>query len=539
MTRPTPPGVWTLNWLTPIRCRLILALIVTLGFLAHLLYLTRNCPLDLAGDEAHYWDWSRQLDFSYYSKGPLVAYIIRASCAIFGNTMLAVRLPAMVLAVGTSILVYWLAWRLFGSDRLGLGAVLLTHLAPIFVAGSLLMTIDAPFFFCWALATCAAALAIFDNRKWAWAAIGVSAGAGFLAKYNMLMWVAGLMLFLVMDRQSRQHLRSRGPWLAVCIMLTLSLPVILWNTKHGWVSLQHVAAQTGMTSAGRNTVQNSLEFLGSQIALLGPPLFVLLAFAVADALRRPTLDLASRQRRFLLWIGLPLLVVVLLASLVTKAQGNWPAPAYFTLVVLAAGFLSIRMETVAARKRWRSWSFAAVIFSVVMLSIIHSTESVYPLVSWVNERFPQARLNIRQFDVSYKLRGWSELGSRISAELKDLGAGAFILCDHYQTTAEMAFYVAGQPKTYYAGSYFREPSVRKRFSQYDMWPDRSLDSTQLQGRNAIYVGEMNEDIERAFESVQQATLVRIIRQGFEVRIFQYWRCLGFKTMQRPDTGGQY
>ena len=41
-----------------------------LGFLGHLHYLTHDCPVDLSGDEAHYWDWSRQLDLSYYSKGP-------------------------------------------------------------------------------------------------------------------------------------------------------------------------------------------------------------------------------------------------------------------------------------------------------------------------------------------------------------------------------------------------------------------------------------------------------------------------------------
>ena len=43
-------------------------------------YLAHECPLDLAQDEAHYWDWSRHLDWSYYSKGPLVAYLIRTGC---------------------------------------------------------------------------------------------------------------------------------------------------------------------------------------------------------------------------------------------------------------------------------------------------------------------------------------------------------------------------------------------------------------------------------------------------------------------------
>ena len=70
-------------------------------------------------------DWSRHLDLSYYSKGPMIAYIIRGSCAVMGDTMPAVRLPALILAVGTSVCAYWLTRKLFGSDRLALGAVLL------------------------------------------------------------------------------------------------------------------------------------------------------------------------------------------------------------------------------------------------------------------------------------------------------------------------------------------------------------------------------------------------------------------------------
>src|SRR4051812_4036296 len=127
-----PSPAWKLDWLTPGRCRLIFGAILIFGFVSHLHYLRDNCPIDLSGDEAQYWDWSRALDWSYYSKGPLVAYIIRASCAVFGDVTWAVRLPALVLAVGTSCLTYWLTRRLFGSDRLALGAVLLNHLVPMF-----------------------------------------------------------------------------------------------------------------------------------------------------------------------------------------------------------------------------------------------------------------------------------------------------------------------------------------------------------------------------------------------------------------------
>src|SRR3954468_32904 len=137
-------AAWNLDWLTPIRCRLILVLVLTLGFVSHVLYLNRDCPIDLSGDEAQYWDWSRHLDLSYYSKGPLIAYLIRASCSILGDTMPGVRLPALLLAVGTSSCIYWLTLRLFRSDRLALAAFLIGGIVPMYAAGGTLMTIDPP-----------------------------------------------------------------------------------------------------------------------------------------------------------------------------------------------------------------------------------------------------------------------------------------------------------------------------------------------------------------------------------------------------------
>ena len=95
---PRPPilPVWA--------CRLLAAVLILGAAGWHIAYLAHNCPLDLSPDEAHYWDWSRHLDWSYYSKGPLVAYLIRAGCErpapwseqYTGSLALAVRLPAVV-----------------------------------------------------------------------------------------------------------------------------------------------------------------------------------------------------------------------------------------------------------------------------------------------------------------------------------------------------------------------------------------------------------------------------------------------------------
>src|SRR5438874_2639565 len=79
-------------------------LLIAAAAIVRVMYLVWNCPLDLGPDEAYYWDWSRNLDWSYHSKGPLIAWVIRLSCEIFGpssqhlvgSDMIAVRLPAVV-----------------------------------------------------------------------------------------------------------------------------------------------------------------------------------------------------------------------------------------------------------------------------------------------------------------------------------------------------------------------------------------------------------------------------------------------------------
>src|SRR6516165_4467823 len=84
--------------------RLVAAGLILGSAALRITYLVRDCPLDLAPDEAHYWDWSRHLDWSYYSKGPLVALLIRLSCtllggwslALTGTELLAVRVPAVI-----------------------------------------------------------------------------------------------------------------------------------------------------------------------------------------------------------------------------------------------------------------------------------------------------------------------------------------------------------------------------------------------------------------------------------------------------------
>ncbi|RYG37216.1 MAG: glycosyl transferase, partial [Burkholderiales bacterium] len=54
-------------------------------------------PMEIGPDESQYWRWSRTLDFGYYSKPPLIAWIIAASTSVFGDSEWAIRLPSPLL----------------------------------------------------------------------------------------------------------------------------------------------------------------------------------------------------------------------------------------------------------------------------------------------------------------------------------------------------------------------------------------------------------------------------------------------------------
>src|SRR5438270_7516649 len=94
---------------------------------------------DLEADEAHYWMWSERPAPAYFSKGPGVAFAIRASTAMFGPNEFGVRFFSPLLAAGTSMMLFYFGRRLFGPAA-GFWAVLALNVTPIFNVGAIVMT---------------------------------------------------------------------------------------------------------------------------------------------------------------------------------------------------------------------------------------------------------------------------------------------------------------------------------------------------------------------------------------------------------------
>jgi 4-amino-4-deoxy-L-arabinose transferase-like glycosyltransferase len=475
----------------------------------------------LSPDEAHYWEWSRRLDWSYYSKGPLVAYLIALSTGLGQPTAFWVRLPAVLLGTLTGGLAWLLARRMIGEAGAALALVMLSVM-PLYAAGSLLMTIDAPFVCCWALAWWCVSHVGPHRGELAWYGAGVAFGLGLLSKYTMLLFVPCVAVWLAGSPVLRRWLWRREPYDALLLGLLMFSPVLIWNTRHGWVSLAHVAGQAFAGSGPAWTWSSAPEFLGGQLAVASPLLFFLcgagLGWCQQEGRRRDRDDL-----RLLVCASVPVWILFALWSLVSKVQANWPAPALFTAAIAAAGWCT-RPHGGRAHRTLRNLN--RLVAASIMLPVLALPLLLEPSVLGA-VRLPVPRW--LEF-VPKHVRGWPELGAAVAALARRSERPLFIASDRYQIASELAFYVPGQPRTY-------NINLGRRMNQYDIWGDVD----RLRGQDGVVVTYRMEapppELQEAFDSLELAEQVTIADHGRPVQRFTLFRGQGFRGVPpRPFTG---
>jgi 4-amino-4-deoxy-L-arabinose transferase-like glycosyltransferase len=340
-------------------------------------------------DEAQYWTWAQQLDWGYFSKPPVIAWLIAASTALFGDDMVAVKLPAILLYPATAWLLFVLGRQLFDA-RIGMRCAVAFSLIP-FVSGlGLFVSTDAPLLFFWTLAILALVRATSMDRWRDWLLLGIALGLGIMSKYTMLAFSASALLYLLLSPQRRAQLHNPRLWVAIGLACVLVLPNILWNWAHDFPTLRHTADITHVEGLNEKN-GNVGEFLLAQLASLGP------VFALAFL---AGLFLAWQQRRdgrmqLLVCFSLPLLAIVFLQALRSEANGNWAAPAFVTATMLAVVFLS--------RLKMRWWIVAIALNAGLMLAVYH-VRDIYRIVG---KPVPA------NFDILKRARAWDVLARQL------------------------------------------------------------------------------------------------------------------------------
>jgi 4-amino-4-deoxy-L-arabinose transferase-like glycosyltransferase len=396
---------------------LLTLVVVALVTAARLIWLAVQ-PADLYPDEAQYWFWAQDPAFGYYSKPPLVAWLIALTTAAFGDGEFAVRLSAPLLHAITAGFVYAIGARLY-DGKVGFWAALTYLTAPGVSLSSYIISTDAALLPCWAAALYAFVRAReSDSMVWGIMA-GAAAGLGLLAKYAMVYWLIAAFGFVLLVPGERRHLRKLLG--AAAIATLLYMPNLWWNWSNGFVSYLHVRDNAGL-SRGLVNPGPFLEFLGSQFAVAGPLLFAALLAIVV----RPRF-LADRRALLLAAFALPSLLLMLGLSLLSRAQPNWAAPAYVSASVLVVGWL--------LAQSWRRWVGAAVAVNIAIAAVVFGTA----------DALKAAGIHVpAQYDPLRRLRGWRELGGEVS-QLLASHPGLTLLADDRELLAALIYYVRPHP----------------------------------------------------------------------------------------------
>ncbi|GAA5160362.1 hypothetical protein GCM10025770_08010 [Viridibacterium curvum] len=369
------------------RARLLFAWLVALT--CYRMWVAGGLGVSLYVDEAQYWTWAQDLDWGYFSKPPVIGWLIALSTAVFGDGLLAVKLPALLLYAGTSWLVFLLGRQLF-DERIGLRCALTFSLLPFTAIFSLFVSTDAPLLFCWALGVLAFSRAIALDRWRDWLLMGVAVGLGTLSKYTMLSFGACALLYLLVDPERRRQLGNPRLWTAVGLACLLILPNILWNWAHDFPTLHHTADITHVD--GHNDKSgNALEFIAGQIGSLGPLLAIAFIATIVVLIRHPRDDRYQLLHAF----SLPLLGIVLLQAFRSEANGNWAAPAFITACVLAVHWLS------RFKARW--WMAAVAINAFAMVMLYHYQD----IFRWMDKPLTA------KLDPLKRARGWPQLAQQL------------------------------------------------------------------------------------------------------------------------------
>jgi membrane-associated phospholipid phosphatase len=306
-------------------------LLILITLAARWLYIA-NGPLDLSGDEAYQWTWSKHLALSYYSKPLGIALLQKLGTLIGGDTTFGVRFCSPLIAAVMGFMVLRFLAREAGA-RTAFWVLVATLATPILCVGSVLMTIDPPLVLCWLWGTIAGWRALQPEAKTRdWLIAGLAIGLGFLCKYTAALQLVCWMIFFVLQPAARRQLCKTGPWLALGVFALCTLPVIIWNSQNHWITFKHVAGNAQLDKPWQPTLKYFGEFFGSQAGLLNPVFFIAILWAsVAFWKRRVEKPLWL----FLACMGSPLFYGYWLYSLHSRVQANWPVAAIPPLLCLA------------------------------------------------------------------------------------------------------------------------------------------------------------------------------------------------------------
>lgn len=380
------------------RFRVLLLIIITT-----LVRMIVASVVELGNDEAYYWTYSQQLQWNYFDHPPMVAIWIKLFTGnlFLEQSELFIRLGSIVSCALSTWLIF-ITVRLLHSEKAGWLAACLYN-ASIYasiIAGVFIMP-DSPqmIFWCWSLYLI---VQIFNYpEKWIpWALLGISTGLCIMSKVHGVFIWTGLGLYMLFYR--RNWLSLPQLYISLAITMILISPMLIWNIQNGFVTYHYQADRLAIHDFKFNSSGFFREMFG-QIAYNNPVNFVLIISGIIYLQRKKEISFTALI--VFLFIALPMVLVLLAASIFRDTLPHWSGPAYVTLIPFAAIHLtSFKFSLFPQAIKWGlSLCFFVTLAGVIITNFYPGTLGKKDI------------MNLGKSDVTLDLQGWKTLGKEFSS----------------------------------------------------------------------------------------------------------------------------
>ncbi len=307
-------------------------LLLSLSFLILLkvvaLYYTN---FDLFGDEAQYWLWSKNLDYGYFSKPPLLPWVLNIYTILFGETFFSLKIFPSIIYFFSAWAFYTLGKNIGLEKQRALFCSFSFLLMPAVSISTFIVSTDVLLLLFWILSLNELVKLISHPSIRGFILLGIFIGLACLAKYAGIYFVICLVLYILFDKKFRLFSYKNYLGFCICLICTtiIILPNLIWNLNNNWITMQHTSDNANFKNISISVVRG-IEFLAIQALMIGPFLFV------SGMLGLKKIKINNSQK-FLLIFSLPIFIIVVLEAVMVRANANWAAPALISFFL----FLSI------------------------------------------------------------------------------------------------------------------------------------------------------------------------------------------------------
>jgi len=298
-----------------------------------------NLPLDLIEALMYGREWQ----LGYDKLPPLPWWLVEIAWLITGHDF-SYYLLAQVAVCAALALIYLTARPLIGGAG-ALVAVLVVdglHYLNYTSAKFNHDVIQLPF---WALAGYALHRALRKGQILDWLLLGIAVGMSLWAKYFVVVLVAPMAVFALVDRDARKCLATPGPWIAAAVALLVMAPHLVWLVRNDFLPFAYAEHRAVLSRGWYDHLWHPFQFAVSQLFFLIPSLIIAAPLFIpkrkADEPRvAPNAD--AFDRRIVTWLAFGPMATVLAMSFVsgrgTVAMWGYPLWLFLGLwLVMTAG----------------------------------------------------------------------------------------------------------------------------------------------------------------------------------------------------------